>query len=56
MIVAMLEEMGIDQGRYNVSWVSSAEPDKFAAAVTEFTNQIKQLGPIQTETPAEEAA
>ncbi len=55
MIVAMLEEMGIDRDRYTVSWVSSAEPDKFAAAVTNFTNQVKQLGPIKTE-PAEEAA
>lgn len=55
MIVVMLEEMGIDQDRYTVSWVSSAEPDKFAASVTNFTNQIKKLGPIQTE-PAEEAA
>lgn len=53
MIVAMLEEMGIKKDRYNVTWVSSAEPDKFAKAVTDFTNQIKKLGPIQTETPAE---
>ncbi len=48
MLVAMLEEMGIGEDRYNLTWVSSAEPDKFAKSVTDFTNQVKTLGPIKT--------
>lgn len=55
MITTMLEEMGYEKDRYNVTWVSSAEPDKFAKAVTEFTQVIKKLGPVQPETAANAA-
>ena len=53
MLVTMLEQMGITKERYNLTWVSSAEPDKFAKAVTDFTNQVKKLGPIKTITSAD---
>ena len=46
MIVELLEDFGYEDERFNLTWVSSAEPDKFVAAVTEMTTRIKKLGPV----------
>jgi len=37
--------LGIDQRRLRLEWVSSAEGGRFAEVATEFTKQIKALGP-----------
>ena len=37
--------MGIEPGRLQFSWVSSAESTKFVTVVTEVTEAIKALGP-----------
>lgn len=54
MITDLLEDYGYESDRFSLHWVSSAEPDKFVAAVTEVTQKIKSLGPINQE--AEQAA
>jgi len=41
-----LEDFGYEPDRFKLTWVSSAEPDKFVAAVTEMTAGIKKLGPV----------
>ncbi len=46
MIVELLEDFGYEAERFSLAWVSSAEPDKFVEAVTEMTEQIKKLGPV----------
>jgi F420-non-reducing hydrogenase iron-sulfur subunit len=40
-----MEHMGIEPGRLQFSWVSSAESTKFVKVVTEVTETIKALGP-----------
>jgi coenzyme F420-reducing hydrogenase delta subunit len=40
-----MEHMGIEPGRLQFSWVSSAESTKFVQVVTEVTQAIKELGP-----------
>jgi len=40
--------MGIEPGRLQFSWVSSAESTKFVKVVTEVTQAIKKLGPNKT--------
>jgi F420-non-reducing hydrogenase iron-sulfur subunit len=40
-----LEFMGIDPGRFQISWVSASEGPKFAEVVSKFTEQVKALGP-----------
>ena len=40
--------MGIEPGRLQFSWVSSAESTKFVSVVNEVTDAIKVLGPNQT--------
>ncbi len=46
MITELLEDFGYEPERFNLTWVSSAEPDKFVAAVTDMTARIKKLGPV----------
>jgi coenzyme F420-reducing hydrogenase delta subunit len=45
MISSLLEDFGIDPQRFQITWVSSAEPDKFVAAVKQVTERVKKLGP-----------
>jgi len=43
----LLEFMGIEPERVRMTWVSAAEGNKFAEVVTEVTEDIKKLGPMQ---------
>lgn len=43
---AVLEHLGIDNGRLCLDWVSASEGARFAELVTEFAHQVKRLGPI----------
>jgi coenzyme F420-reducing hydrogenase delta subunit len=43
----LLEYTGIDKRRVRMTWVSAAEGNKFAEVVTEVTDDIKKLGPMQ---------
>jgi len=40
-----MEHMGVEPGRLQFSWISSAESTKFIEVVTQVTNAIKALGP-----------
>ena len=42
-----MEHMGIEPGRLQFSWISSAESTKFVEVVSEVTEAIKALGPNQ---------
>jgi F420-non-reducing hydrogenase iron-sulfur subunit len=41
----LMVQMGIDEDRLRLEWVSAAEGEKFARVVTEFTNRLKEIGP-----------
>ncbi len=45
VIKNLLAFTGIDPARLRVEWVSSAEAPKLVEIVTDFSNQIKDLGP-----------
>ncbi len=49
MVVELLEDFGYEPERFSLNWVSSAEPDKFVAAVTEMTARIRRLGPVNSQ-------
>ena len=42
-----MEHMGVEPGRIQFSWVSSAESTKFVEVVNEVTATVKELGPNQ---------
>jgi F420-non-reducing hydrogenase iron-sulfur subunit len=44
MTSELLDLLGIDRGRLELQWVSSAEGARFAEIVTTFTNRITELG------------
>jgi len=52
MINELLEDYGYEEERFAIAWVSSAEPDKFVAAVTEMTEKVKRLGPVHGDAEA----
>ena len=42
----IVQQLGIDGQRVKLEWVSASEGKRFADLITEFTNQIKELGPL----------
>ncbi len=42
----IIQQLGIDGRRVKLEWVSASEGRRFADLITEFTNQIKELGPL----------
>lgn len=43
----LLEHMGIEPGRLQFSWISSAESTKYVQVITEVIKSVKALGPNQ---------
>lgn len=46
----LMEEAGLDPKRLRLEWVSASEGEKFSKVVTEFTEQIRKLGPSKVKT------
>ena len=42
----VLEEVGLQPERLHLDWVSAAEGQRFGEVITDFTNKIRELGPI----------
>lgn len=40
-----ISEIGLDPRRIRLEWVSAAEGQRFARIITEFTEEIRKLGP-----------
>jgi len=47
MLKGLLEHIGIEPGRLNFSWISSAEATKFAETAKIVADQVKVLGPAR---------
>lgn len=41
----LLKEAGFDPNRLHLEWVSASEGERFSKVVTEFTEQLRELGP-----------
>ena len=46
LLKKMLSQLGIEEERVRLDWVSASEGDRFANIVNEITEQIRQLGPF----------
>ncbi len=46
LLKKMLTQLGIEEERLRLEWVSASEGDRFAAVVNEMTEQIRKLGPF----------
>lgn len=47
LLLDMLEQFGVEKERVRLEWISAAEGEKFASVVTEMTEEIRRLGPLQ---------
>ena len=47
MTKRVLEEIGIEPERLYLDWISAAEGRRFSEVITEFTNEIKEIGSIK---------
>ena len=52
LLKRILREFGIDERRLRLEWISAAEGEKFAKVSTEFTEELRALGPLRLETSA----
>jgi hypothetical protein len=48
LVKKILTEIGIKPERYNLKWASAAEAPRFVKLITDFTAQVKELGPLGT--------
>jgi len=46
LVRKVLTEVGIKPERFSLQWASAAEAPRFVKLITEFTRQIKELGPL----------
>jgi len=46
LLKTMLKQMGIDPKRLHLEWISASEGNKFAKTMKEYTETIRNLGPL----------
>jgi len=46
LLKRLLTQLGVEPERFRLEWVSAAEGQRFADLVTEMTEQVRQLGPL----------
>lgn len=46
MTKKLLKQIGINPDRLRLEWVSSSQGNRFADVVTDFTRQLKEMGPL----------
>ncbi len=47
LLKKMLEQLGIEDERVRLDWVSAAEGNRFATIVNEMTAKVRELGPFR---------
>ena len=47
LLKKMLTQMGIEDERLRLDWVSASEGDKFVSIVNEMTEKVRSLGPLK---------
>ena len=47
LIQKYIQQMGIDEKRLSLEWISASEGKQFAELIDEFTKSIKELGPAE---------
>ena len=47
LLKKMLQQLGLDQARLRLDWISASEGDKFVNVVSEMVDDLKKLGPLK---------
>ena len=46
LVHRVLKDIGIREERFSLQWASAAEAPRFVQLITDFTQQMKELGPL----------
>ena len=46
LVKKVLKDVGIKEERFSLQWASAAEAPRFVQLITDFTEEMKELGPI----------
>ncbi len=46
LLKKMLSQLGVEDERVRLAWLSASEGDRFAQVVSEMTEEIRRLGPF----------
>jgi F420-non-reducing hydrogenase iron-sulfur subunit len=47
MLEKMLPQLGIENGRVRLDWVSASEGDRFVSIIDDMTEKVRALGPFK---------
>ncbi len=53
LLKRLLKEMGIEEERFRLEWISAAEADRFKTVVNDMVEKVRALGPLGLEKSAE---
>ncbi len=56
LLKRVVKEMGIEDDRLRLEWISAAEADRLRTVVNDMTEKVRALGPLNWGVPAEEFA
>jgi F420-non-reducing hydrogenase iron-sulfur subunit len=49
----MLQQMGVEEARFRLEWISASEGDKVRTVINEMVDQVRALGPLRLAAPPE---
>ena len=56
MLRRVLREMGIEDERFRLEWISASEAERLKTAVNDMVEKVRALGPLWLEVKAEQAS
>jgi F420-non-reducing hydrogenase iron-sulfur subunit len=54
LLKRVVQEMGIEDGRFRLEWISAAEADRLRVVMEQMVARLKELGPLAWKAPKEE--
>ena len=53
MLKRLLKEMGIEEDRFRLEWISASEAEQLKVAVNDMVEKVRELGPLRLQVPPE---
>ena len=53
MLKRLLKDMGIEEDRFRLEWISASEADRLKFAVNDMVEKVRALGPLRIQVPPE---
>ncbi len=53
LLKRLLRDLGIEDARFRLEWISASEGDKVRTVINEMVRQVRDLGPLKVQVPRE---